>query len=101
MPHRKGITNNPFGRPKGTPNKTTAEMREAIQAFVERNIQQMQDDFDQLDSAERLRILERFMQYLLPRYASQPVEPINTNLIEPLVIVLTKDSENEAEKSEN
>ena len=89
MPHRKGITNNPYGRPKGTPNKTTAEMREAIQAFVERNIQQMQDDFDQLDSAERLRILERFMQYLLPRYASQPVEPMHTNLLEPLVIIKT------------
>ena len=44
-------------------------MREAIQAFVERNIEQMQEDFDQLDSAERLQILERFMQYLLPRYA--------------------------------
>ncbi len=29
MPHQKGITNNPYGRPKGVPNRTTAEMRVA------------------------------------------------------------------------
>jgi hypothetical protein len=71
-------------------------MREAIQVFVERNIQQMQDDFDQLDSGERLRILERFMQYLLPRYASQAAEP-PAQFLEPLVIIKTVEA---SEKSE-
>ena len=96
MPHPKGITNNPYGRPKGVPHRTTAEMREAIQALVERNIQQMQDDFDQLDSAERLRILERFMQYLLPRYASQVAEP-PAQFVEPLVIIKTVEASGKSE----
>jgi hypothetical protein len=96
MAHRKGITNNPYGRPKGTPNKTTAEMRDSIQAFVEHNIQQIQDDFDKLDSLERLRVLERFMQYILPRYSSQPAEPMQTNF-EPLIIIRTIDVSEESE----
>ena len=96
MPHRKGVTNNPYGRPKGIANKSTQEMRAVLQEFVERNIENLQAEFDQLDSAERLRVLERFMQYLMPRYASIQVTPIEDRKIEPLVIVLTKDSENDA-----
>ena len=88
MPYPKGVTNNPHGRKPNVPNKTTAEMREAIQAFVELNLQKIQDDFDQLDSVERLRILERFMQYIMPRYASQTHEP-PAQYLEPLVIVRT------------
>jgi hypothetical protein len=97
MPHRKGVTNNPYGRPKGVANKSTQEMRAVLQEFVERNIIHLQAEFDQLDSAERLRVLERFMQYLMPRYASIQISPIEERKIEPLVIVLTKDSENDAQ----
>jgi hypothetical protein len=46
---------------------------------------------DQLDSAERLRVLERYMQYLMPRYASIQVSPIEDRIIEPLVIIRTKE----------
>jgi hypothetical protein len=86
MPYPKGVTNNPYGRKKGIPNRSTAEMRDSIQAFVEHNLQKIQDDFDELDSVERLRILERFMQYIMPRYASQTAEPEN-QYTEPLVII--------------
>jgi hypothetical protein len=34
---RKGKTNNPNGRPAGTPNKVTADARAAIAMFVEQN----------------------------------------------------------------
>ena len=97
MPHRKGVTNNPYGRPKGIANKSTQEMRAVLQEFVERNIIHLQAEFDQLDSVERLRVLERFMQYLMPRYASIQVTSIEDRKIEPLVIIKTKDSENDAE----
>ena len=72
-------------------------MRAVLQEFVERNIIHLQAEFDQLDSVERLRVLERFMQYLMPRYASIQVTSIEDRKIEPLVIIKTKDSENDAE----
>jgi hypothetical protein len=95
MPHKKGVTNNPNGRPQGTPNKTTKEMRSILHAFVERNIESIQKDFDQLDSGERLKVLEKFMQYLMPRYS--PIQVMETEEEEhkPLVLILTRE---EAEK---
>ena len=33
----KGNTNNPRGRPSGTPNKATMEARQAIAQFVDKN----------------------------------------------------------------
>ena len=53
-------------------------------------------DFDQLDSAERLKVLEKFIQYLIPRYSPiQTTEKEEEEELKPLVIVLTKE---EAEK---
>jgi hypothetical protein len=90
MSHRKGFTNNPNGRPQGSQNKTTKEIRSMLHAFVEKNIEGIQNDFDQLESIERLRVLEKFIQYLIPRFAS--VQEIETEIeeIKPLIIILTK-----------
>ena len=96
MSHRKGFTNNPNGRPQGSQNKTTKEIRSMLHAFVEKNIEGIQNDFDQLDSIERLRVFEKFLQYLLPRYASLQVVDSEVDLLQPLVIIRTvSDKEDE------
>ncbi len=63
----KGFTNNPHGRPKGTPNKATKELRRTFQAFIENNIENLQADFDQLEPKDRFQVMEKLLQYVLPK----------------------------------
>ena len=71
MAQKKGQTGNPNGRPKGTPNKVTAEMKEKIQLFVESNFETIQKDFDNVDAKDRLIIFERLLKYVIPTKIEQ------------------------------
>ncbi|NLK15096.1 MAG: hypothetical protein GX311_01715 [Bacteroidales bacterium] len=66
----KGTTNNPRGRPKGTPNKVTKEMREWIKEIINEQRPQLKKDLKQLDPVERWRIVEKLLQYVLPKMQS-------------------------------
>lgn len=63
---KKGHTNNPNGRPKGVPNKTTNELRGLLQSFIEQNLEQIQADYEGLEPYQRLTILERLLKFVLP-----------------------------------
>ncbi|MCR5192545.1 MAG: hypothetical protein K6D59_04500 [Bacteroidales bacterium] len=63
----KGITNNPNGRPKGTPNKITKELRQWISEVIDANREQMIEDLKAVEPKERLQILERLLQYIIPK----------------------------------
>lgn len=63
----KGKTNNPNGRPKGKPNKVTGEVREWIKAIIDKQRPQLEKDLKALEPAERWRIVEKLMQYVVPK----------------------------------
>ncbi|MBW6481169.1 MAG: hypothetical protein K0B37_17200, partial [Bacteroidales bacterium] len=50
---------NTKGRPKGSPNKKTDEIRALVQDFIEVNIERLQKDFELLEPKDRLAFLER------------------------------------------
>jgi len=58
------------GRRKGTPNKSTVEMRDFVSKFVSANLTTLQTDFDQLEPKERLQFLEKLLGYTLPKFQS-------------------------------
>ena len=70
----KGRTNNPAGRPPGTPNKAGAELRERVTAFVADRWEQLERDFDDLEPRERLMFLEKLMAYTLPKLQAVAVD---------------------------
>ena len=66
----KGKTNNPNGRPKGTPNKITADLREFISLLLNDNLEQLRADFEQLEGKDRLIMMERLLGYVLPKLSN-------------------------------
>lgn len=78
----KGKTNNPNGRPKGTPNKITQDVRQWISTVIEDNRKQMEQDLKAIEPKERLAILERLMQYIVPKQqaVSAEIEDKHTNV---------------------
>ena len=63
---KKGHTNNPNGRPKGKPNRSTDELRSLLQSFIDANIETMQADYDSLEPKDRLNFIERLLKHVLP-----------------------------------
>ena len=44
MPLKKGQLGNPNGRPKGTPNKATSDLKEWINVLINKNLSKMEKD---------------------------------------------------------
>jgi hypothetical protein len=63
----KGHTNNPNGRPKGTPNKVTLTIRNWLVELINNNRALIESDFALLEPKDRLAMLEKFLPYLLPK----------------------------------
>jgi len=71
---KNGESGNPAGRPKGAPNKTTTDLRAWINALISKNLPKIEKDLKSLESKDRLVILERLMQYSLPKLQGVSME---------------------------
>ena len=63
----KKKTNNPNGRPKGTPNRVTTELRVKISEFLEKNFETIETDFEKLEPRERAQLYVKLIEYVIPK----------------------------------
>ena len=90
---KKGQTNNPAGRPKGKPNRTTTEIKALVVQFIGKNITTLQKDFDQLEPKDRLAFIEKILKYAVPTMTQNQVDfsKMTEEQIDEIVNKLTED----------
>lgn len=66
----KGKTNNPNGRPKGTPNKANRPLKQNISDFLQKNWPKIEKDILKLKPSERVQVYEKLLSFVLPRLKS-------------------------------
>ena len=71
---KKGQTNNPAGRPKGSINKANKELREMIKNFLTENLENFQEEFVNLNTKDKLKFIADILPYGLPKYQPTEVE---------------------------
>lgn len=79
---QKGMTNNKNGRPAGTANKLTNDLRSKINAIIENQIDNIEIDLNALEPIQRLQIVEKLLSYCLPKLQAQTIEIDLNNLSE-------------------
>ena len=62
------------GRSAGTPNKTTSELKAWITELIESNKAQFEIDLKTVDPEKRLLLLEKLMNFIIPKMQSVSVE---------------------------
>lgn len=78
------------GRKKGTPNKTTAEIRNILQNVYENNLTRLEADLDKMSPFQRQQTLERISNKFLPNLTKN--ENDNTHSGEVEIIVSYKNN---------
>lgn len=59
------------GRAKGTPNKVTASIKQWLSELIDNNRLQIEQDLKNLPPKDRLQMLEKLMQYVIPKQKTE------------------------------
>ena len=61
---------NNSGRPKGSVNKSSNEIRETFPLLLVNNIEKIQEDLNELEPKDRIKLLLDLSNYILPKLRS-------------------------------
>jgi hypothetical protein len=75
----KGHTNNPNGRPKGTPNKATRRVKAVLMDIfdTEYTPDKIREYMADLDHTDKLRFFVQVLPYLAPKHRPEDDRPID------------------------
>ena len=74
MKFQKGQSGNPEGRPKGAKNRVGKDLRDRIISFLSNEFENIQKDFEVLESRDRVKLYFYLLQYGLPKLQAVTTE---------------------------
>lgn len=83
----KGIRN-VNGRPKGSLNLATSEVREKLSLLLENNFDKIQSDIDLLEPKDRIKILLELAKFVIPTLKATELTIGNESEFNPVIINL-------------
>ena len=72
---------NNSGRPKGSVNKSSNEIRETFQLLLENNIEKIQEDLNELAPKDRIKLLLDLSNFIIPKMKSVDLKADKTETI--------------------
>jgi len=63
---RKGCTNNPNGRPKGSPNKITSAIKKKCDKILSMAMADILKDMEKMDTKEKIQLVAALAKFALP-----------------------------------
>jgi hypothetical protein len=77
---------NTKGRKPGAVNKTSKKTKELIANIVEENLEQVQKDIAGLKPSERINVVIKLLDYVVPKQKSIEVNDVSESLFKPITI---------------
>jgi hypothetical protein len=74
------------GRPLGSKNVATQEIRENYSLFVSKNMGKIQKDFDSLEPMQRINTLISISKFVLPALQSIEIKDDSTSNLTPIFV---------------
>jgi hypothetical protein len=69
------------GRPKGSVNKSSNEIRETFQLLLSNNLEKIQDDLNELEAKERVKFMLDLASFIIPKMKAIDVKSENTETV--------------------
>jgi len=76
---KPGKSGNPAGRPKGSANKVTKELRSVLKAIVFDELERLPETLEELPPEKRLELLTKLLPYAMPK-----IQPASYSFDEPI-----------------
>lgn len=92
------------GRPKGTPNRSTEQMKVTLNRAINMGLDYLKEDYEKLrkeDPAKALAILTKLMDFSLPKLKSVDMEikaEVNTKLEKLQIEIIHRDGVKDKDK---
>jgi len=90
MAFKKGMSGNPDGRPRGAKNRTTEELRQMLQSFLEGKLDEIDEIWRGLDPWQKVQFIDRLLKHTLPTPLHE-LEKLSDEQIDILIQKLKQD----------